>query len=1292
MTKEMKLLQAAKDGNTAAFEQIVKKYQSLICAITFSGTGRVDISEELAQETFLSAWKNLRQLTDPSGFRPWLCTIARNMLNSYYRQKKPVSLDSAHLADITDQSPTPSDNLITQEEHVMLEQSLMQIPAEYREPLVMYYRQEKSIREVAVGLDLNESTVQTRLHRARQMLREEMAARLERTLERTAPGKTFTKAVMAGIGAGLAAGVAGTASAAVATGTAGSGTATGIAAVMSTMTAKVVMGMAVAAIAIGGVVTYKHLSQPKSQPTQPDAIAVVSVEQEPVSIPDENTYSDSQEQQEAAVNQIETAEIQTAAVTSDLHTEDTPKIEIATMPSNANLASASKMDEVTPVDMDNQDENILSLKVISQETGLAVKDAPVKVRLYGDKEIKADGTTNQFGRYDFQHDQAKFRSLTITVDSEGFVPTKIDYRDNTESLKLPLNYTLSIEKGTSIGGIITNEQNQPVQGVSVSLLVPSDEQAEQPTVRPAIWDHVVMTDIEGKWHCDIMPSKLEDIWIRLSHPEYIDDTSYGATPKPSIASLRAMTGVMVMKQGLAVTGVVKDTEGNPISNAFVAQGSDRWGTHFPDTKTDKDGRFHFSNVEPGEMILTVSANGKAPDLKRIEVRPDLDDIEFRLKPGNIIRGRVVDSGGNPISGVVVAADTWRGHRSIRWRTNTNKNGHFQWNDAPTDEVLFDLVKEKYLRIRKEPLIPLSDDEEWELVMYRPLEVSGTVVDAKTGEKIQQFNLVVGMKSDAEGEVWWSNHYTKTFTNGEYTRIFSEPRHGYALRVEAEGYLPSVSRVFSPEEELLTLDFALEKGVGISGFVYLPDGSPVQGAEVMLSTQGISIKDGVFVQKREQPFYETGPDGRFSFSPQVEDFVIAVIHDFGLAKVHSSEFAEDTELVLEPWAHIEGTVYVGREIGAGETVAINRAYNNSNLEPRIHIYSKSTADQQGNFKFSRVAAGKLQIGREIKTGANTSSYTDNEKVAVNPGQTLEVKVGGKGRPVAGRLVLPTGNSKKIDWKVGWISISTKWDIESPKPRYPEGFAAMSQEEQREWLMQWRQSDELKAYREEVEAAQEQRRNYPVVMNEDGSFICDGVEAGHYQLRGSFQEPSNDRMFMGKVIGSIEVEFDVPEIPNSVSNEVLDLGSFEIEILNEIQIGEYAPNFEIEDTENQTIKLSDYRGKFVLLDVWHRQAREDAKPGLEEMARLYQQFGHDPRFVMLSITHKGSTPPELMKEYIELYDMDWEIGLYQDRKTLKGYAIQDLPSRFLIGPEGKLLGKNLKGQELTDAIKEVLLVTE
>ena len=82
MFKETTLLQASLAGDKNAFEKLVEKYQAIVCAITFSGTGRVDVSEELAQETFLNAWENLHQLRDLKGFRSWLYSIARNTLRN----------------------------------------------------------------------------------------------------------------------------------------------------------------------------------------------------------------------------------------------------------------------------------------------------------------------------------------------------------------------------------------------------------------------------------------------------------------------------------------------------------------------------------------------------------------------------------------------------------------------------------------------------------------------------------------------------------------------------------------------------------------------------------------------------------------------------------------------------------------------------------------------------------------------------------------------------------------------------------------------------------------------------------------------------------------------------------------------------------------------------------------------------------------------------------------------------------------------------------------------------------
>jgi len=254
MLRETKLLRASLAGDRSAFEAIVEKYQSSICAITFSGTGRLDVSEELAQETFLNAWQNLHQLRDLKGFRSWLYSIARNALRNYYRQRTAAST-GVDLAEVTtEETQGPPEILMRQEERVMLEQAIMRLPEKYREPLVMFYRQRQSIRESAQALRLNEATLRTRLHRARNLLKEDMAQRLEHALEQTGPRKDFTKAVMVAIGT-VPIGLATTAKAA-SSGTAGQAAVTGGAStVLTGMGVKIA---AVAAIVVAGALVHTY--------------------------------------------------------------------------------------------------------------------------------------------------------------------------------------------------------------------------------------------------------------------------------------------------------------------------------------------------------------------------------------------------------------------------------------------------------------------------------------------------------------------------------------------------------------------------------------------------------------------------------------------------------------------------------------------------------------------------------------------------------------------------------------------------------------------------------------------------------------------------------------------------------------------------------------------------------------------------------------------------------------------------------------------------------------------------
>src|SRR5271169_2408437 len=74
-------------GNRDAFGQIVSRYQSLICSLAYSATGSLGQSEDLAQETFITAWKHLSHLRERDKFRAWLCGIARNRINSFLRRE-----------------------------------------------------------------------------------------------------------------------------------------------------------------------------------------------------------------------------------------------------------------------------------------------------------------------------------------------------------------------------------------------------------------------------------------------------------------------------------------------------------------------------------------------------------------------------------------------------------------------------------------------------------------------------------------------------------------------------------------------------------------------------------------------------------------------------------------------------------------------------------------------------------------------------------------------------------------------------------------------------------------------------------------------------------------------------------------------------------------------------------------------------------------------------------------------------------------------------------------------------
>ena len=184
-------------GDVTAFETVVRRHQSAVAAVAFALCGDRNTSEDITQETFWISWKDRDSLQQPDRLRAWLCGIARNLTRQSLRSRPQrtttlgIDPEASHF--------DPETSAISEEEEDLVWRSLEEIPETYREPLVLFYREQQSVAEVASALDVSVDAVKQRLSRGRAMLREQVEHVIEGTLRRTRPGAALTVAIMTGL-------------------------------------------------------------------------------------------------------------------------------------------------------------------------------------------------------------------------------------------------------------------------------------------------------------------------------------------------------------------------------------------------------------------------------------------------------------------------------------------------------------------------------------------------------------------------------------------------------------------------------------------------------------------------------------------------------------------------------------------------------------------------------------------------------------------------------------------------------------------------------------------------------------------------------------------------------------------------------------------------------------------------------------------------------------------------------------------------------------------------------------
>ena len=169
---ETELVERSLGGDRAAFAMIVDRYQGVVCGIAYSTCGDLGRSEELAQDTFVTAWRSLQKIKEPAKLRFWLIGIVRNLANNAVRKGHRIPTEGAEPLSMEVASPmdTPAAQAIGNEEAVIMWRALEVMPPLYREPMILFYREGQSIQALATSLDLTEELVRKRHSRGREML------------------------------------------------------------------------------------------------------------------------------------------------------------------------------------------------------------------------------------------------------------------------------------------------------------------------------------------------------------------------------------------------------------------------------------------------------------------------------------------------------------------------------------------------------------------------------------------------------------------------------------------------------------------------------------------------------------------------------------------------------------------------------------------------------------------------------------------------------------------------------------------------------------------------------------------------------------------------------------------------------------------------------------------------------------------------------------------------------------------------------------------------------------------
>lgn len=1078
-------------NSQAAFRELVNRYINFVHAAAQRQIQNDSLAEEVTQAVFILLARKAREFRADVILSGWLFrttrfVAARAIRSEQRRQRRDQ--EAYEMQQLTH----PDENW--KRIAPILDEALGDLGATDRNAVLLRFFNDKSFRETGVSLGVSEDAAKKRVARAVDKLRTFFSKRGV-TLSVTILVSTLSASSVNAAPAPLAAAVA----------------------------TKAIAGSSIAASSlpalVGEVLRAWHWARLK--------LAGASIAAGIIALSVVVTFISSQQVDSRAGSNFSENVISDATPDSDEPTTELP------------VASTT-----APVSTQRK---FLVLRVVASDTGEPVSRARLSMNTVVSSkwEQRFDLMTDTAGICRVPYSKNTGR-LDVGVLSTGWGARFATWVTNRNPI--PDEYTLRVERLTnSIGGWLHDEAGQPVANaeILVSFSGTGDASArETPRERigSAMGDApVAKTDFQGRWICAVIPSKHDGFQILASHSEFRKTSVANSTAQESLSEIKDEklkqlwngTLVTVMDRGLTFSGRVVDEMGNPIPQARITKGIQQ-----EIFQTDFDGWFVIPKMEKGDWKFTVSAEGYAPVRREVAMSENMEPIIVQLRPGAVLRLRIVDGQGIAVPKAMVSLEEWGEDRhTLDWNARSDSDGRIEWRSAPPNRKL-ELVARSDGYCMTRNIWLEADDDEHTIKLRRQLTVTGRALDSETGALVAAFKVFPGYGTESH---CWERLDTRHSTNGVFKITFTEDKFPWRVRVEADGYKPAISEPL-PEDFAGELEMKLKRSnpdEQIAGVVLSPSGDLAVGAEVALLTfeRGASIDQGRFVpQGSDSILTRTDAEGKFRFSPDVNAHTVVVVDSFGFGRTRIRNDVQAIVVQLSPLGRIDGRVRTRGGNWSNREVALTTPYSEAGLH--VNFRAKSAAD--GHFVIESIPPGSYTLHLNHGVG---KPFTDAISVDVLPGETTESQIGGSGATITGRFIF--AGSIPVEWEK-----QTKFPVMQAKSDPPPSSVYRGLDPRFIDPVKGRkrldhvESDEYRAW------VRAQRPTVALKISADGSFIAENVRAGEYSLSvglaAEAMEPSNNplALFQRLTIASIKQTVMVSETQEQ-AGETLNLGVLELQ---------------------------------------------------------------------------------------------------------------------------------------------------